>query len=327
METLERVASPQRGVESREQASWSDRFRRRKRLRYRRHLRFWMPYILLLPATCLLAVFVVYPLANVFYYSLQSYNPVEPFLNRFVGLGNFRQILTQDPLFWHSLEVSLKWVIAEVVLQFLLGLALALILNSRFRFRGLARAIMFSPWAVSGVAVTALWSLMYNPFGGMFDTVLRDTGLSRTPVQWLADGHLVFSAVAISEVWRGVPFFAILLLAALQGIPEELYEAARVDGGASRQIFFKITLPLLRNVILLTTLLRAVWEFKDVDVIYTMTGGGPANATTTLPVYIVNQAITNHNFGYGAALSVVGFVILLVFAVLYLRLGHFGRDV
>jgi multiple sugar transport system permease protein len=292
----------------------------------RRRRTAWTPYLCLLPATVLLLTFVLVPMLSVFYYSLQVYNPTAPYLDRFAGLDNFRQIFAHDPLFWHSLVVTAKWVIAEVVLQFILGMGLALILNRISRFSGLVRAVVFSPWAVSGVAVTSIWALMYNPFGGIFNTVLRDTGLSPHGVQWLADTHTVFGAVVTAELWRGVPFFAILLLAALQAIPDELNEAARVDGAGRITLFTRITLPLLRDAIVISTLLRAVWEFKDVDVIFTMTGGGPANQTTTLPLYIANQAIKNHNFGYGSALTVVGFVILVVFAVSYLKISRFGQD-
>jgi multiple sugar transport system permease protein len=123
-----------------------------------------------------------------------------------------------------------------------------------------------------------------------------------------------------------VPFFAIVLLAALQGIPTDLYEAASVDGAGRWQAFTRVTLPLLKDAIILATLLRGVWEFNNVDLIYTMTAGGPGDLTTTLPLYVVNQAIRYHNFGYGSALSVVAFAVLLLFAVLYLRLGRFGRD-
>jgi multiple sugar transport system permease protein len=284
------------------------------------------PYLCLLPASLLIAAFVVYPVGTVFYYSLQQYDVTRPYLNGFVGLDNFRQILGDDAVFRASLWVSVRWVLSQVVLQLVLGMALALLLNSAFRARGLARSLLFSPWAVSGVVVTAMWKLMYNPFTGLLDTVLVGLGVIRHPVQWLSDVNTVFASVVAAELWRGVPFFAIVLLAALQAIPTDLYEAAAVDGAARWQAFRAVTLPLLKDAIILATLLRGVWEFNNVDVIYTMTAGGPGDLTTTLPLYVVNQAIRYHNFGYGSALSVIGFFVLLLFAVLYLRLGRFGRN-
>jgi multiple sugar transport system permease protein len=284
------------------------------------------PYLCLLPASLLIATFVVYPVANVFYYSVQQYDVTRPYLNGFTGLDNFRQVLTDDAVFRTSLFVSVRWVLTEEVLQLVLGLALALVLNSAFRGRGLARSVLFSPWAVSGVVVTTMWKLMYNPFSGMLDTILLRLGLIHHPIQWLSDLNVVFGAVAAAEVWRGIPFFAIVLLAALQSIPGDLYEAAAVDGASRWRALRAVTLPLLKDAIILATLLRGVWEFNNVDLIYTMTGGGPGDLTTTLPLYVVNQAIRYHNFGYGSALSVVGFLVLLVLAILYLRLGRFGRD-
>jgi multiple sugar transport system permease protein len=289
--------------------------------------RAWLPYLCLLPASVLIAAFVVFPVATVFWYSVQQYDVTRPYLNGFVGLDNFRQVLTADEVFRTSLAVSVKWVGSEVVLQLVLGMAVALMLNSAFRGRGLARSVLFSPWAVSGVVVTTMWKLMYNPLTGLLDTVLLRIGVIHSPIEWLSDVNTVFASVVAAELWRGVPFFAIVLLAALQSIPTDLYEAAAVDGAGRWQAFRMVTLPLLKDAIILATLLRGVWEFNNVDLIYTMTAGGPGDLTTTLPLYIVNQAIRYHNFGYGSALSVIGFLVLLIAAVLYLRLSRFGRDV
>jgi len=313
---------PAAATASRPQARAADLTVRRRAGRRRS----WLPYLTLLPASVLIASFVVFPVATVFYYSLQQYDVTRPYLNGFVGLDNFRQVLTSDDVFRTSLAVSVKWVGSEVVGQLVLGMILALVLNSAFRGRGLARSLLFSPWAVSGVVVTTMWKLLYNPFTGMLDTVLTRVGLIHAPIQWLSDLDTVFGAVVAAELWRGVPFFAIVLLAALQGIPTDLYEAAAVDGAGRWQAFTRVTLPLLKDAIILATLLRGVWEFNNVDLIYTMTAGGPGDLTTTLPLYVVNQAIRYHNFGYGSALSVVAFAVLLLFAVLYLRLGRFGRD-
>jgi multiple sugar transport system permease protein len=317
------IDEPGAAAASRSRGRAVDRPRRGRRTAIRRA---WLPYLCLLPASLMIAAFIVYPVGTVFYYSLQSYDVTRPYLNGFVGLDNFRQILTADDVFRTSLAVSARWVVSQVALQLLLGLGLALVLNTAFRGRGLARAVLFAPWAVAGVVVTAMWKLMYNPFTGMLDTVLLRLGLVHSPIQWLSDLNTVFASVVAAEVWRGVPFFAIVLLAALQGISPDLYEAAAVDGATRWQSFRRLTLPLLKDAIILATLLRGVWEFNNVDVIYTMTGGGPGDLTTTLPLYVVNQAIQYHNFGYGSALSVIGFFVLLVFAVLYLRLGRFGLD-
>ncbi|MDQ2584147.1 carbohydrate ABC transporter permease [Saccharothrix yanglingensis] len=285
--------------------------------------RTWAPYALIAPTLLLMAVFLVYPIGSVVYYSLQRYNVTQPWKNGFAGLDNFKQMLFDDPLFWQSLAFSAKWVLVEVGLQLLLGLVLALIVNETFIGRGVARALVFSPWAVSGVLTTGIWILLLNPSTGIFQ-VLSEWGIGSPGTSVLGNPDTVFDALVVTELWRGVPFFAILLLADLQSIPKDLYEAASVDGASRWRRFTNVTLPHLKDAIILSTLLRAVWEFNNVDLIYTLTGGGPANQTTTLPLYVARQAVDSHNFGYGSALTVAGFLILLFFSIAYLRLSKFG---
>jgi multiple sugar transport system permease protein len=254
---------------------------------------------------------------------MQNYSVNKPWENGFAGLDNFRRMLAHDPLFWQSLGFTARWVATEVVLQLLLGLVLALIVNETFVGRAAARALVFSPWAVSGVLTTGIWVLLYNPTTGM-SRYLADLGLMNYGAAPLANPHTVFGAAVLAELWRGVPFFAILLLADLQTISRDLYEAASVDGASRMRRFYHVTLPHLKDAIILSTLLRAVWEFNNVDLLYTLTGGGPAHQTTTLPLYVAATAVQSHDFGYGAALTTAGFLILTFFSVLYLRLGRFG---
>ncbi|UJW31690.1 sugar ABC transporter permease [Saccharothrix sp. AJ9571] len=283
------------------------------------------PYLLIAPAVLAMLAFLVYPVASVVYYSLQHRQLSKPWLDGFAGLDNFVRMLTDDPLFWQSLGFTAKWVFVEVSLQFVLGLALALIVNETFVGRAVARALVFSPWAVSGVLTTGIWVLLYNPTTGL-SRYLADLGLMEYGAAPLADPATVFSAAVLAELWRGVPFFAILLLADLQGVPKDLYEAASVDGAGRLRRFAHITLPHLRDTIILATLLRAVWEFNNVDLLYTLTGGGPAHQTTTLPLYVAATAAQSHDFGYGSALTMAGFVILTFFSILYLRLGRYGAQ-
>lgn len=283
------------------------------------------PYLLLAPTLILLGGLLAYPIGSVIYYSLRTYNVTEPWDNGPAGLGNFRRMLFHDPLFWQSLGFTARWVVAEVALQLVLGLALALIVNETFVGRGLARALVFSPWAVSGVLTTGIWILLYSPSTGVLG-YLADHGVGSHGSSPLAGAGTVFPAVVTAELWRGVPFFAVLLLADLQSIPPELYDAASVDGAGRLRRLRHVTLPRLRAAIVLTTLLRVVWEFNNVDMLYTLTGGGPAQLTTTLPLYVAKSAVDAHDFGYGAALTTAGFVILLFFSVLYLRLSKFSLE-
>ena len=282
------------------------------------------PYLLIAPTVLLILGFLVYPIGSVAYYSLRHDVISQPWDNGWAGLGNFTAMI-HDPVFTRSLVFTVQWVVAEVGLQLVLGLGLALILNETFIGRGLSRALIFSPWAVSGVLTTGIWILLYNPATGVF-RYLADIGIGSQGTAVLASPHTVFPAVVTAELWRGVPFFAIILLAALQSIPVELYEAASVDGADRWRRFLHISLPHLRDAIVLATLLRAVWEFNNVDLLYTLTGGGPANETTTLPLYVAQKAVDSHDFGYGAALTMAGFVILLFFSIIYLRLSRFGTD-
>lgn len=291
----------------------------------RRRRRSKTPYLLIAPTVLLLTALLAYPMATVLYYSLQHFNVTQPWNNGFAGLDNFRRMLTEDPVFWQSVRFSVSWVAAEVGLQLLFGLGLALIVNETFVGRTVARSLVFSPWAVSGVLTTGIWILIYSPATGVF-RMLSEIGIGSAGTSVLGDPKTVFPAVVVAELWRGVPFFAILLLAGLQTIPHDLYEAAHVDGAGRWRRFAHVTLPHLRDAIVLSTLLRAVWEFNNVDLIYTLTGGGPAHQTTTLPVYIARTAVDSHDFGYGSALTMAGFGVLLFFSILYLRLSRFGSD-
>ncbi|MDT0610680.1 carbohydrate ABC transporter permease [Streptomyces lancefieldiae] len=284
-----------------------------------------LPYLLIGPAALLMLGFIAYPVISVFYYSLQHYNPTKPWRDGFAGFDNFVKIFTDDPVFWDTLVFSAKWVFVEVGLQLLFGLALALIVNQTFVGRGIGRAMVFSPWAVSGVLTSAIWVLLYNSQTGI-TRYLADMGIGSYGTSWLSDTSTVFSAAVVADLWRGVPFFAILILADLQSVSKDLYEAAEVDGASRIKQFWHITLPHLKDAIILSTLLRAVWEFNNVDLLYTLTGGGPAGETTTLPLYIANTSVDAHDFGYASALTTVAFVILLFCSIVYLRLSKFGGE-
>jgi multiple sugar transport system permease protein len=274
----------------------------------------------------LITAFLIYPIGNVFYYSFQEYYRNKPYANGFAGLDNFRKIFTDDPTFYSSLGVSLKWVLSQVSLQLIIGLAIALTLNQTFKYRGIFRSITFAPWAISGVITSVMWSMMYNEHIGVFNDLLLKIGIIDHKIAWIANAQTAFGAVVVAELWRGIPFFAITLLASLQTISGELYEAVKVDGAGRWKSFIHVTLPFLKNTIILTTLLRTAWEFNNVDLIFNLTGGGPVNSTTTLTMYVMNQAIKFGNFGYGSALTVVSFFILLLFSVVYLTVSRFGKE-
>lgn len=286
----------------------------------------WVPYALIAPALLMIFGFLLYPMLTVFYYSFQHFDIAAPFYDGFTGFDNYIQIFTNDPLFLPSLLNSAKWVLTQVSLQLIFGMIFALLLNQTFKLRGLVRTIAFIPWALSGVLTSVIWMLMYNEHMGVFNDILMRIGILDSPRAFLASTGSAFTAVVLAELWRGIPFFAVTLLAGLQNISSELYEAAQIDGATRLEQFRYITLPQLKRTIVLTTLLRTVWEFNNVDLLYNLTGGGPANSTLTYSMYMTNTAVNGTNFGYGSALAVVAFVLLSILAVVYLRLSRFEEE-
>ena len=284
------------------------------------------PYLLIAPIVILFTCLLIYPLGNVFYLSFQNRLLSRPKLDGFVGFANYIKLFKEDPVFWESLYNSLRWVITEVGLQLILGMATALILKQKFKGCGFFRAVLFLPWALSGVLVSMLWSMMYFENVGVLNDILQRLGIINKAIAWTGNPNTAFWSVVIAELWRGIPFFAIMVLASLQSIPDELYEACRVDGGGPLMGFRHITFPYIKETVVLTTLLRVVWEFNSVDLILNLTNGGPIHKTTTLSVYMANTARRDGDFGYGSSIAVISFFILLIFAFLYLKMSKFGSE-
>ncbi len=286
-----------------------------------------IPYLLIMPSVVLLLAIFGYPVIKVFSLSLQNYNFADFSNQGFIGLENFKTIFTEDDIIVDSLIFSFKWVAVEVGLQLVFGMILALILNTKFRGRGAVRALTLIPWAVSGVLTTMLWMLILNQSIGLVNQIMIKLGASPGDVPaWLASTKLIFPSLVVIELWRGIPFFAITLLAAMQGIPADIYEACDIDGAGKTAKFRYITLPYLKETIVLTTLLRAIWEFNSTDMIFTLTNGGPVNMTTTLPIYMLKTAVVSGNYGYGSALGVIAFIVLFLFAAVYMKMSKFGGE-
>ena len=261
---------------------------------------------------------IVLPILKAMHMSLYNHVLIKPQEYRFIGLANYARLL-HDQTFWLTLWNSAVWVFGSVSLQFLGGFAAALLLHQSFRGRAFVRTVTLLPWIVPGVVVARVWEWLYQPNYGVVNDLLLRAGWLHERVAWLSDPRLAMPAVIATNVWRGVPFFAIMLLAGLQAIPDELYEAARVDGASVHQRFVHVTLPLLRPIIIVATATRVIWTFNYADLIFVMTSGGPANATQITSTYTLLTAYTNLDFGYAATLSVVLLVIMLVFTMFYLR--------
>ena len=284
-----------------------------------------VPYLMLSPSYFFIIALMALPLGLAILYSFQDYMIFDPFNRAFIGLGNYLGIL-KDPAFWTALGNTLIWTALSLVLQFGLGLALALLLNAgSFPGKRLYQAVVFLPWAVPGFLIGMTWKWMFNAEFGVINDLLLKLHLLDQPLGFLSSPKLALLSVVAANVWFGVPFFAITLLAGLQAIPYELYEAGTIDGASPRRLFWHVTLPLLRSTIIVSTMLRIIWIANFPDLIYIMTEGGPANASQTLATYIFATGYKSLNIGYSAALSVFMFLALFLFALGFIRITGFGR--
>lgn len=268
------------------------------------------------PAALFVIVFIYYPMISGSQMAFRNWNLTDLTDTSWVGFKNFQEIFA-DPVFYTVLRNSVTWVVGSIVPQFVIGFALALWLRRRFRFRGLYQAFIFFPWAISGFLIGILFRWMFNSEFGVINDLLTKAGLIDQPIAWLADPKMAMVAVLIANIWYGVTFFAIMILAALQSIPDEVYEAAALDGAGKARTLFQITIPYIRATLALTVLLRVIWIFNFPDIIFGMTGGGPANEThivTTWMISITQQG----DYGKASALGLIVVAMLLLFSVFYL---------
>lgn len=282
------------------------------------------PYLLVAPALIIILCVVFIPVVNAIGMSFQSYDLRRPLQIGFIGLENYMEALGDD-LFWKSLIKTIFWVVFGVGFQFLFGFILALLLNQSFKGRGFIRAISLIPWVTPGVLIGLMWRWMYDGNFGVINDILTKLHLVDENIAFLSNPDTAFASVVITIVWQGIPFFALMILAGLQGIPAELYEAADMDGATAPQKLFKITIPSIKNTILITALLRIIWVANSVDVIFNMTEGGPAYATQTLSVYIFNEANTL-DMGYASTMAILLALVLCSVAIPYLYMKFKEED-
>ncbi len=269
------------------------------------------PYALLGPVVLYVSAIALLPVAFTVWLSFRRQLPIFG-ISRFVALENYAFLL-QDPRFWNALGNTAYFVGVSVTLELILGLGLALLLNRRFRGRGLARALVLVPWAVPTVVAARFWEWIFNADFGVLNYLLG------TRINWLGDPSWALHAAIAADVWKMTPFAALLLLAGLQVIPEELYRAACIDGANRWQLFRHITLPLLRPVILLVLLFRTMDAARVFDLVFVLTGGGPANETETLVVYTYKLLYRTLQFGYGSALAVATFLFIFALSLVYVH--------
>ena len=272
----------------------------------------------LAPAFIFVGVFVYYPMLVGSQMAFRQWSLWDLTSTPWIGLGNFRTLLA-DPLFPRVMLNSLIWVVGSLIPQLLLGFLIALALRRKFRFRGLYQAVVFYPWAVSGFLIGILFRWMFNSEFGVINDLLMRVGLINAPVPWLADPQLALLAVIIANIWYGVTFFAIMILAALQSVPDEMYEAAALDGANRWRTLFRVTIPTIRSTLMLTVLLRIIWIFNFPDIIYGMTGGGPGNRTQIVTTWMI-QYTQQGEYGLASALGFIVVGVLVIFTGAYLAL-------
>lgn len=268
------------------------------------------PWLMLAPALGAAAILVLLPVLDTLWLSLHDVILFRPRVRPFVGLANYLWALT-DPVFWESLWHSLVWVAFGVGLQFAVGFIAALLLNRSFAWRAVARALIVVPWALPSVIIGLIWTWMLDFNLGVLNEIGVRLGLLSASVPWLAQPDTAMAGVLLAIVWQGFPFFAVTLLAGMQAIPRELYEAASIDGAGAFGRFRYVTLPGLAGVMATALLLRMIWVANSLDLILVMTGGGPGTATQTLPLHAFLTAWSGGNYGHGAALSVLLTLLLL----------------
>ncbi|GAA0310453.1 multiple sugar transport system permease protein [Gracilibacillus halotolerans] len=275
------------------------------------------PYILISPALLIVAFVVFYPIIEAIFMSFQNYDLRRPDKISFIGLKNYIEMF-QDEIFWTAVKNTLIWVILGVGLQFIFGFILALLLNQQFKGRGIVRAVSLIPWATPGVLIGLMWKWIYDGNYGVLNDLLMKLNIIDQPIMFLSQTSTAFSSVIVTIIWQGIPFFAIMILAGLQSISHEMYEAADIDGATKLQKLFRITIPSLKNVIFITIILRIIWVSNSVDIIYSMTGGGPSYSTQTLSVYIFNKA-TVLDLGYSSGMALLLMFMLATVAIPYIR--------
>jgi len=285
-----------------------------------------MPYGLLLPSMIVLAVLLLYPIARAFLTSLGRHVLFRPQATRaFIGLENYAYILS-DPRTWHSLYLAALYSVVVVGGSMLIGLATALAVRRPFRGRALYRMAIIIPWVVPPVATSLVWSWMLDYQFGVVNHLLRAAHLISAPIGWLTTTQWAMPSMFLVGIWKMYPIASVMLLAGLQSIPDELYEAAKIDGANRFDGFRHVTLPGLKPVYGILALLLTLWSFKAFTYIYIMTGGGPSQATETAVVLVYLQAFKFFDFGVASALGIVMLLILVVFTIVYMKLVYGGMS-
>lgn len=274
--------------------------------------------LLIAPAFIIYVVFAIYPMINVVALSFQKWNGLDTH-KQFVGFSNYVDIFTKDPVFWGAFRNTVIWTVLSSIFPPLIGLMLALGLNQPIFGRNSLRAIYYLPVIIAPIAVATMWRWMYDPFFGLFGQVLTSLGLQSWIQDWLGNRNIALYSAFVAYVWQTVGFSMVLFLAGLQGVSKTLIEAARIDGAGRWNVFRHVTFPALKPTITIVLVLSVISSLKAFDIVYGLTGGGPAQSTQMLALWAFTQSMQIFDFGRGSAISVVLLLITLSVVVPYLR--------
>jgi multiple sugar transport system permease protein len=281
--------------------------------------------VLLLPAVAILALVIFYPLVQALLLSLKDASLLNATVAPFTGLDNFKQLLG-DEVFWTAVKNTFVLTTVSIIGSLVLGMSLALVLNENLPFRNFFRGIALIPWVVPGVVVALLTLYMFNSQVGVIDYVLVQLGVTERFVDWFGSTRNALWAIILANIWNQTPFYMLMILAGLQTVPEDEYDASKVDGANVLQRLRYVTLPNIRGVLAIVIALQVIWNFNNFDLIWATTEGGPVNATTTLTVHVYRMAFKSLDLGYAAAIGVVMLIALLLFSVFYVRAMERGEE-
>lgn len=280
-------------------------------------------WLFLLPLLLIVGIFILLPVLGTFYNSF--FLDVSFLPKKFIGFKNYVNLLS-SPDFWQALRFTVAYAVAAVSLEAVFGVIFALLLNEAFVGRGFLRVVILIPWAIPTIVSARTWQLIYEYNYGLMNYLVVSLGISGERINWMGTEFGAFWALVFADVWKTTPFVVLILLAGLQAIPEDLYQQARVDGAGMFRRFYKITLPLLKPVLVIALIFRTIDSLRMFDLVYVLTGGGPGGSTRTLS-YLGYEAFANDSFGLGSTISVVTFIISLAVTLIYLRVGKFSEQI
>jgi multiple sugar transport system permease protein len=278
----------------------------------------WLAAAMISPSLVVIAIVAAYPILYAIWLSLHQYSVIHPGLSRWVGVDNYRDALTSSD-FWSAVKVTFIFSAISVTIELVLGMGMALLMHTGFRGRPVLRAVVLVPWAILTVGTALIWRYIVNPDSGFLNQILQALHLPGGHAVWLAHNGYALAVMVLADVWKTAPFMALLLLAGLQVIPDDLNDAAKVDGATAWQRFVRVTLPLLKPAILVALIFRTLDALRIFDLPFVLTQG--ANGTTTLSLYSYQQLTQNQLIGPGSALAVLTFLIVMAVSFLYIRVA------